>query len=54
MSFNAEVYRTGCRSASDVILGLAPLFHITGLVAQLALSTPPASRLCCFIDSRSP
>ncbi len=38
VAFNAEVYRTWMEiGPADVILGLAPLFHITGLVAQLAL-----------------
>ncbi len=36
-AFNAEVYRVWMDlGASDSILGLAPLFHITGLVAHLA------------------
>jgi long-chain acyl-CoA synthetase len=39
VTFNAEVFRTWMKMGpGDVILGLAPLFHITGLVAQLALS----------------
>ncbi|HTM48635.1 MAG TPA: AMP-binding protein [Bryobacteraceae bacterium] len=39
VAFNAEVYRAWMKiGPDDVILGLAPLFHITGLVAQLALS----------------
>src|SRR2546423_4924892 len=38
VAFNAEVYRAWMDiGPGDVILGLAPLFHITGLVAQLAL-----------------
>jgi long-chain acyl-CoA synthetase len=37
--FNAEVYRHWLEvNADDAILGMAPSFHITGLVAQLALS----------------
>lgn len=36
--FNANMYRQWARlDADDVILGVAPLFHITGLVAHLAL-----------------
>ncbi|HUQ93405.1 MAG TPA: AMP-binding protein [Bryobacteraceae bacterium] len=39
LAFNAEVYRVWMEiGPDDVILGLAPLFHITGLVAYLALS----------------
>jgi long-chain acyl-CoA synthetase len=37
--YNAEVYRTWMRIRSDdVILGLAPIFHITGLVGAVALA----------------
>jgi long-chain acyl-CoA synthetase len=37
--FNAETYRTWVGlTPDDVILGLAPLFHITGLVAYVAVS----------------
>lgn len=37
--YNAQVYRDWYEvGAGDVILGVAPLFHITGLVAHLALS----------------
>ena len=37
LSFNAEVFRRWMSlDAEDVILGGAPLFHVTGLVAQLA------------------
>ena len=37
VSFNAEVYRRWMKlDERDVILGGAPLFHVTGLVAQLA------------------
>ena len=40
---NAEVFRTWMQiGPGDVILGLAPLFHITGLVAQMALSQAAA------------
>jgi long-chain acyl-CoA synthetase len=37
--FNSEVYRTWMRlGPGDVILGAAPLFHITGLVAHLGVA----------------
>jgi long-chain acyl-CoA synthetase len=37
--FAARAYRDGARlGPDDVILGIAPLFHITGLTAHLALS----------------
>jgi long-chain acyl-CoA synthetase len=49
VAFNAEVYRTWMQiDPSDVILGLAPLFHITGLVAQLALSYAAGIPLMLF------
>jgi long-chain acyl-CoA synthetase len=49
VAFNAEVYRTWMRiGPGDVILGLAPLFHITGLVAQLALSQAAGVPLMLF------
>ena len=36
---NSENYRTWCRlDSSDVCLGLAPLFHITGLIAHLGVA----------------
>lgn len=39
IAFNAEVFRTWFSASDrDVIAGIAPLFHITGLVAQIALS----------------
>jgi long-chain acyl-CoA synthetase len=39
VAFNAEVYRTWMEiGPEDTILGLAPLFHVTGLVAGLAIS----------------
>ena len=38
--FNAEVYRDWIRlSEDDVVLGVAPLFHITGLIAHVAVAT---------------
>lgn len=49
VAFNAEVYRSWMRiGPGDVILGLAPLFHITGLVAQLALSQSAGIPLMLF------
>ena len=37
--FNAQVYRDWMSlSAGDVVLGVAPLFHITGLVGHVALA----------------
>ena len=36
--YNSETYEVGARmDRSDVVLGVAPLFHITGIVAQLAI-----------------
>jgi long-chain acyl-CoA synthetase len=49
VAFNAEVYRTWMHiGPGDVILGLAPLFHVTGLVAQLALSHAAGIPLVLF------
>jgi long-chain acyl-CoA synthetase len=37
--FNSQTYREWCRlSSEDVVLGVAPLFHITGLVGHIAIS----------------
>ncbi|GAB6876860.1 long-chain-fatty-acid--CoA ligase [Thermaerobacter litoralis] len=37
VAFNAEVYRTWMRlGPGDVVVGAAPLFHITGLIGHLA------------------
>ncbi len=39
VTFNAQVYRDWCRlGTDDVVLGVAPLFHITGLIAHIAVS----------------
>ena len=39
IAFNARIFETWfAATAQDVIAGMAPLFHITGLVAQIALS----------------
>ena len=44
--FSAQTYRDWIGlDSDDVILGLAPLFHITGLVAHVALSMLTGSRL---------
>ena len=37
--FNSQAYRQWCRlDPDDVVLGVAPLFHITGLIAHVTLS----------------
>jgi long-chain acyl-CoA synthetase len=37
--FNAQAYRDWCDlTPDDVILGVAPLFHVTGLIAHVALA----------------
>jgi long-chain acyl-CoA synthetase len=37
--FNSQAYRQWCRlGPDDVVLGVAPLFHITGLIAHISLS----------------
>lgn len=39
VAFNAEVYRTWMRmSDEDSVFGVAPLFHITGLIGHVALA----------------
>lgn len=39
IAFNAHIFRTWLEATErDVIAGIAPLFHITGLVAQIGLS----------------
>ncbi len=39
VTFTAQVYRDWCRlTAQDVVLGIAPLFHVTGLIGHVALS----------------
>jgi len=48
-SFNAEVYRVWMRvDARDTILGLAPLFHVTGLIASIALMAWTGAPLVLF------
>ncbi len=49
VAFNAEVYRSWMQiGPEDSVLGLAPLFHVTGLVAQLALSALAGIPLILF------
>jgi long-chain acyl-CoA synthetase len=37
--FNSQAYRDWCRlGPDDVVLGIAPLFHITGLIAHVSLA----------------
>ena len=39
VAYNAEVYRTWMRMGDeDSVLGVAPLFHITGLVGHIVLA----------------
>lgn len=39
IAFNARVYKTmQCIDENDVVVGVAPLFHVTGEVAHLAIS----------------
>jgi long-chain acyl-CoA synthetase len=39
VAFNSEVYRTWLRlGPDDVVLGMAPLFHITGLIGHLTVA----------------
>ena len=39
MVHNAVVYEKACRlDRNDVVLGVAPFFHITGIVAHLAIA----------------
>jgi long-chain acyl-CoA synthetase len=36
--FNSQAYREWCRlSSDDVVLGVAPLFHVTGLIAHVGV-----------------
>ena len=49
VAFNVEVFRQWMRlGPGDVILGLAPLFHVTGLVPQLAASAMLGHPLVLF------
>jgi long-chain acyl-CoA synthetase len=47
--FNAQAYREWCHlDADDVVLGVAPLFHITGLIAHIAISLLLGAPLVLF------
>ena len=47
--FNAQVYREWCRlGPDDVVLGVAPLFHITGLIAHVAVAQLIGAPLVLF------
>jgi long-chain acyl-CoA synthetase len=47
--FNSQTYREWCRlSSEDVVLGVAPLFHITGLIAHVTVSLLLGAPLVLF------
>jgi long-chain acyl-CoA synthetase len=47
--FNSQAYRQWCRlGPDDVILGVAPLFHITGLIAHVTISLLLGAPLVLF------
>jgi len=47
--FNSQTYRDWCHlSPQDVVLGVAPLFHITGLIAHITASLLIAAPLVLF------
>ena len=47
--FNSQAYRRWCRlGPDDVVLGVAPLFHITGLIAHVTLSLLLGAPLVLF------
>jgi long-chain acyl-CoA synthetase len=47
--FNSQVYREWCRlGPDDVVLGVAPLFHITGLIAHVTVSLLLGAPLVLF------
>ena len=47
--FNSQAYRQWCRlGPDDVVLGVAPLFHITGLIAHVTLSLLLGAPLVLF------
>jgi long-chain acyl-CoA synthetase len=47
--FNSRAYREWCRlGGDDVVLGIAPLFHITGLIAHVTLAQLLAAPLVLF------
>jgi len=48
--FNATFYRDWMRlDKNDVVIGVAPFFHITGLIAHLAVAGLVVCPLLCFI-----
>ena len=49
IAYNTESFRTWFRiGEDDVIMGIAPLFHITGIVAQMALSAMTGAPLVLY------
>ena len=49
VTFNSYAYREWCHiGQDDVILGVAPLFHITGLIAHITLSLCTGAPLVLF------
>ncbi len=49
VTFNSQAYREWCGlSGSDVILGVAPLFHITGLIAHITTALLLGAPLVLF------
>ncbi|MDQ4116127.1 MAG: AMP-binding protein [Actinomycetota bacterium] len=49
VTFNSYAYREWCHvGPDDVILGVAPLFHITGLIAHITLSLCTGAPLVLF------
>jgi long-chain acyl-CoA synthetase len=47
--FNSQTYREWCRlSSQDVVFGVAPLFHITGLIAHVTVSLLLGAPLVLF------
>ncbi len=49
VTFNAQTYREWCRlGPDDVVLGVAPLFHVTGLIAGIAVAQLIAAPLVLF------
>jgi hypothetical protein len=51
----SDAHRRWCRPGwDDAILGVAPLVHITGLVAHIALARVPGARLVLFHRFEAP
>ena len=49
VAFNAQTVRDWCRlTTEDVVLGVAPLFHITGLIAHIAVALLVPAELVLF------